>query len=188
MKALCSVLATTMMFIVAGTTQSCFAQDVIAGTEFPSVDAISPAPDGEARAFYDAATGKIHVTVGAGVLVLSLEGAPLNLSNLNLDTPLGRFENCECGPGGISQLSFSGLTPGGPYDFGDLLPADPSIRTALDFSNIYPNAIFRSGAAGVAEVRSQVNVIPVAIPEPAGGIVLLAGGFARVGMRRRKIL
>lgn len=187
MKDLDVGLIAMFMLIAVGLTQPCFAQDVIPGTEFASIEAIPPAPDGESRAYYEAATGRIHVTVGPGVLILSLEGAPLILENRNSDTPLGEFSSCECSLGGISQLDFGGLEleVGGPYDFGNLLPADPSIRTARDFEQRYPDAIFRSGAPGVPSVNSQYNVIPIAIPEPASGALWLVTTLGWLSRRRR---
>ena len=161
-------------------TQSCVGQEIIPGTEYSSIDAIPPAPDGEARGYYEAETGRIYVTIGTPVLVIDFAGGlpSLQYRNANNATPLGAFEHCE--PHGFCQISFTGLAPGGPYDLGQLLPANPAIRTADDFVDWFPNSIFRSGAPGAPEVRSRFNVIPVAIPEPGSGaavFIMLIFGY-----------
>lgn len=167
---------------VLSATQANFAVAQIAGTEVNSVADIPTSPADEARAYYEAATGNIYSNINGNVLVIGLEGAPFILANRNDGTTLGAWEQADAG--GLGQLSFSGLD-NGTFDFGQLLPADPNIRTAADFAAAYPTAVYRSGAPGVDEIRSNFSVIASAIPEPGSLSLLTLAGLGLVARRRR---
>ena len=149
------------------------------------VDEISDATPGEANAFYDPATGEIFVSIGEGVLVIGLEGAPFVLDNRNDDTELGGFEQADSG--GLGHLDFSGL-PTGVFSLGSLLPA--GVTGPEEFAALFGNFAFRSGAPGVPEIRSGIQILglpPVAIPEPGCVILLSLGCLAFAGRRRASV-
>jgi hypothetical protein len=145
-------------------------------------DGVGEASPGQAEAFYDPATGEVFVSIGEGVLVIGLEGAPFILGNRNENTPLGGFEQADAS--GLGQLSFSGL-PTGIFNLGALLP--PGASSPEEFAALFDNFVFRSGAPGVPENRSGVQILgPLtpAIPEP-GCFCFLSIGFIALASRRR---
>ena len=155
----------------------------IPGTEVNSVADISTSPVDEARAYYEAATGDIYTNINGTVLLVRLFGAPFTFGGVNRDTPLGGFEQFDSG---VGHADFSGLA-NGTFNLGNLLEADPNIRTAADFRIVFPNAFFSSGAPGVDEVRSFISVIAPAsaIPEP-GSLSLMAVASLGLATRRRR--
>lgn len=166
------------------------AQAQVPGITIRSVADIPTPPENEARAWYEAATGDIHVAIWGSVLVIGFEGANFSperreicftdpFSPIPIGPETGYFDDERF----ISTcINFNGL-PNGTFEFSSLLPADPSIRTAEDFVAVYPSAVFRSGAPGVPEVRSQFGVI--AIPEPGIRLLLIALGTCGCLTRRR---
>lgn len=165
-----------------------FAQDIIilpkGGTEYPSVGAIpSPAGD-EIIGVYEAATGNLYVSNGrSNLLSFGFQGAPWLCANATGDSLFGFPAECLDDFGGY--LSFSGLPTGGPFNLGNLLPADLSIRTAEDFQAKYPDAVYSSGPIGGGLEYSRFSVIPAAVPEPASGLLLVLAAVGWLGHRRR---
>lgn len=158
-----------------------------AGTTINSVEEIAEVSVNPSGAFYDSNTGDVYVKIDRSVLVIGLEGAPFNLSNLNQDTALGTFEQAD--EGGIGQLDFGGLATG-IFNFGSILPADPRIRTGLDFAAKYPSAIFRSSQAvfGISPIDQELRarfIVISSIPEP-GSLPLLALILPTILFNRRR--
>ena len=163
------------------------AQDIMIlprqGTEYPTVAAIPSPADDEVIAVYEAVTGNIYVSNGiSNLLTFGLEGAPWLCANLSGDSAFGFPE--ECLDGFVVYLNFGGIPTGGPFSLGNLLPADPSIRTAEDFQARYPDAEYASGEPGMAQEFARFSVIPAAIPEPGSGSLLLLATFGWLGRRR----
>ena len=165
----------------------CFAQFLQPGRDVASLqEAFDSTIGAYAGAVYNPATGEVSLTIRSDVqevLVLGLFGAPFLNDNLNTDTPLGIFEQVD--EQGIGQLSFSGL-PTGIFNIGPVLPANFAIRSASDFSAIYPDAGIRSGGTGRPELFIGFNVV-TSIPEPNGIAVLACTGMVAF-LKRRRVL
>ncbi len=178
MRSFSSAMIAIVLVLVSSGSNFTPGQEIIPGITIPSVADIPVPPENEARAYYEAATGDIYLTINGNVLVAGLEGADFLVENADNSTPLGQI----AGEFGIGGGGFSGLA-NGTFNIGNILPADPSIRTTADFAAKYPDAVFRSAAPGIPEIRSQLNVI--AIPEPGSGILLLIATSGWLGHRRR---
>lgn len=182
MKMTCELRKLLLLAVIGAVVAACQGGEARADVITGVID-IPAAGLGTAAAYFDSATGDIHVAIGSGLIVVGLEGAPFILANRNESTALGIFEQADFG--GLVQLSFAGL-PAGIYNFGQLLPANPSITTAAEFSAAYPLARLRRGAAGMPDVRTTFSVVS-AVPEPSALFLISALGVGVAFSRRREL-
>jgi hypothetical protein len=181
---------TTRCFAAASLFLSCAVS--FGQTQLQESTVITESAAGDASAFYDAATGDIYVSLGAGLEFIVLYDAPFGFRDGVFDQNLVDGSS-ELGPPvtnseqEIGWLVLDTTLPASVSNIGPLLPADFSILTNEDFDLIYPNATFEYGTRGAQSTVTRINVIRgfFAIPEPSS-ILVLCCSATMIGLRRRR--